>query len=297
MDVKKYLSRIGLTNVDNRKPDFEFLTEIQTNHVLNVPWENFDVIIGKHVTLTPEALYDKIVTKHRGGWCFELNGLLHWALLELGFNAKLVGSRVWNVQLNEWQIAQNHMVIIVTLGSMDYVTDVAYFVSKTPMKPIPMAADGKSWVDGPNGRFRVIKMEDYWRLDKQHLDDAEDDWQIVTRIDASIKYQLLDFQDICNILATGQYPLGIYISVSPIIFMKTKRGEDVVAMLENSLFHYSNVGKRSEKVKEQCKGDLNEEEYENILTSVFNLNGIDAKKLNLARFKQVPEDKVDKFVK
>ncbi len=50
-----------------------------------MPYENLDILAGKINSLAPEALYDRIVVKRRGGYCFELNGIFTWLLEKLGF--------------------------------------------------------------------------------------------------------------------------------------------------------------------------------------------------------------------
>jgi arylamine N-acetyltransferase len=41
-----------------------------------------------------KALYDKIVRRRRGGFCYELNGLFAWLLRQLGFTVTLLSARV-----------------------------------------------------------------------------------------------------------------------------------------------------------------------------------------------------------
>jgi len=73
-DIDRYLQRIGVTTED-REPTLEFLKEVHRSHYMAVPYENLDIIQGKPLDLSTEALYDKIVNCKRGGYCFEINGL------------------------------------------------------------------------------------------------------------------------------------------------------------------------------------------------------------------------------
>lgn len=73
LSVQAYLDRInyaGPTDVS-----LKTLSALQEAHLQNVPYENLDILAGKHLSLAPASLYDKIVVRHRGGYCFELNGL------------------------------------------------------------------------------------------------------------------------------------------------------------------------------------------------------------------------------
>ena len=87
MDIQAYLARIGLAEADVSHT-YEFLKKLQYQQVLHIPYENLDLIDGKLLSFTEEALFDKMVTRHRGGYCFELNGLLSIVLKELGFEVK-----------------------------------------------------------------------------------------------------------------------------------------------------------------------------------------------------------------
>ena len=53
--------------------------------MLAVPFENLDIHLGVPNVLDPDHVYDKIVRRRRGGWCFELNGLFALLLERLGF--------------------------------------------------------------------------------------------------------------------------------------------------------------------------------------------------------------------
>ena len=83
MRVDQYLARIGVTAPI--RPDLETLRAIHRAHLLAISYENFDVLFNRPVTINIPAIYEKIVENRRGGWCYEMNGLLGWALQELGF--------------------------------------------------------------------------------------------------------------------------------------------------------------------------------------------------------------------
>ena len=85
MNVSAYFARIGLPGDFPISHTYEFLREVQYHHVTTVPYENLDILDGRPLSLRPEDLFDKIVTRHRGGYCFEVNGALSALLKELGF--------------------------------------------------------------------------------------------------------------------------------------------------------------------------------------------------------------------
>ena len=65
--IKKYLERIGFTG--EALPDLETLNRVQELHVMAVPYENLEIMARKPLTLDIPSLYEKIVTRGRGGYC------------------------------------------------------------------------------------------------------------------------------------------------------------------------------------------------------------------------------------
>jgi N-hydroxyarylamine O-acetyltransferase len=82
--IDGYLDRIGYTG--ERTPTLETLRALHLAHLEAVPFENLDIAWGHPLSLELPALYDKIVGRRRGGFCYELNGLFAWLLRELGFD-------------------------------------------------------------------------------------------------------------------------------------------------------------------------------------------------------------------
>lgn len=78
--VKKYYDRLLLDPLQlDEQPTFDKLCRIVEAHVTHIPFEN----IAQHggygglQTLDIHQIIDRILTHHRGGFCFELNGLLY----------------------------------------------------------------------------------------------------------------------------------------------------------------------------------------------------------------------------
>jgi N-hydroxyarylamine O-acetyltransferase len=83
VEVGAYLARIEYSGpVD---PTAETLAGLHRAHMLAVPFENLDIHLGVPNVLDADHVYDKIVRRRRGGWCFELNGLFARLLEQLGF--------------------------------------------------------------------------------------------------------------------------------------------------------------------------------------------------------------------
>lgn len=122
MNVEKYLDRIKLKG--SLTPNSSLLTKIHHHHVANIPFENINNYLGIPVSLDLDSLYEKIILSKRGGYCYELNGLLHHLLLSLGFNARLLAANLYdgeNVLLESF-----HAVIQVELENQNWLLDVGY---------------------------------------------------------------------------------------------------------------------------------------------------------------------------
>lgn len=92
LDVSAYLGRIGYAGP--RDPTRDTLRALHAAHLLAVPFENLDIGLGRPIALDDAALFDKIVARRRGGFCYELNGLFAALLRALGFAVTLLSAGV-----------------------------------------------------------------------------------------------------------------------------------------------------------------------------------------------------------
>ena len=92
MDLPAYLRRINYRG--EQSPTAATLRELHRAHLLAVPFENLDIHLGRTILLDQDALFDKIVTRRRGGFCYELNGLFALLLRGLGFEVTLLAAGV-----------------------------------------------------------------------------------------------------------------------------------------------------------------------------------------------------------
>ncbi len=83
-----YLQRIGASRTSS-------LAELHERHLLSVPFENLDTHMDTRIVLEVPWLYDKIVVRGRGGFCYELNGLFAELLRDLGHEVDLLSARVY----------------------------------------------------------------------------------------------------------------------------------------------------------------------------------------------------------
>ena len=118
-----YLKRIGVEKV--QKADKETLNALVLAHQRTVPFENLDIYDAKFgIDLGVLALYDKIVLRRRGGYCFELNAAFESLLRNLGYDCYAVAVRViWNFTC---PMPVSHRGIVVTIDGVRYFCDVGF---------------------------------------------------------------------------------------------------------------------------------------------------------------------------
>ncbi|MDB5696310.1 MAG: acetyltransferase [Sphingomonas bacterium] len=158
-DLDAYLSRIQLPA--RVTLDAEGLQRLQRAHRLAIPFENLDVALGRAIAIDTDAVFAKLVTARRGGFCFEHNRLFGDSLAALGFAARPLLARVW---LNATATPPlNHAATLVTIEGQDWLADAGFGGSYSPAMPLVDGAESSA----PDGaRFRLEK-------------DAELGWQLL----------------------------------------------------------------------------------------------------------------------
>ncbi|TBL78606.1 arylamine N-acetyltransferase family protein [Paenibacillus thalictri] len=133
-EVRAYLQRIGYEGPLDGSA--EALAELQERHLHTVPYENFDILRRIPLSLEVTALYDKIVTRRRGGYCFELNALFGWLLRELGYPVTDLFARFWRDEPNPPPKRRHHVLKVEAAGNF-YLCDVGVG-GIVPRRPIQM---------------------------------------------------------------------------------------------------------------------------------------------------------------
>ncbi len=124
MQIEKYFGRIKYEGPS--APSIELLKQLQQQHLLNIPFENLDIYWKIPIELNTAKIFDKIVNRRRGGFCYELNGLFHVLLLSLGFEARMISARVYDNNAKEFGREYDHLAITVRLEDNDWLVDVGF---------------------------------------------------------------------------------------------------------------------------------------------------------------------------
>ena len=120
--IQKFLHRIGMNPDTKPEATYNFLKEVQYNAVISIAYENLDILDKIPLKLDADSLFEKIVEKGRGGYCFEVNGLLSWFFKECGFDVTDYFARFLR---GESEIPmRRHRVLSVKCSDGDYFCDI-----------------------------------------------------------------------------------------------------------------------------------------------------------------------------
>ena len=159
MDVESYLRRIEYDGP--RQPSSATLRGLHRQHLFTVPFENLDIALKTPIWLDLASLYDKIVRRNRGGFCYELNGLFCGLLIALGFRVQMLSARVRRDD-GSFGPEFDHMLLRIDLEE-PWLVDVGF--GDSFVDPIVFRAGGADQVNGH--RYLVSPFEDEWQLLRQ----------------------------------------------------------------------------------------------------------------------------------
>ena len=152
--LKPYLERMGLELP--LAADAESLRRLQMAHLLHVPFENLDIALGRPIRLGLTTLYDKIVTRRRGGFCYELNGLFAWLLDDLGFEVTYLSASDYHPEEDSYGLDYDHLALLVRCPA-DPAPEVRWLVDVGwgDTFRIPLRADVEGEQDGGLKTYRI----------------------------------------------------------------------------------------------------------------------------------------------
>lgn len=195
MDIGAYLRRIGLDRAP--EPTLDGLAELAIAHLYAVPFENLDIAARRPLSLEPDALYDKIVVRRRGGFCYELNGLFALLLRELGFEVTLLAGQTVDPATSEPGLELAHLVLLVTLDGR-WLVDVGW--GEAYRRPFALRA-GNRHSDPSIAEYLLEEDGDRWQVVERHADEINlkpaAEWRVAYRF-ALAPRRLPDFADACR---------------------------------------------------------------------------------------------------
>jgi N-hydroxyarylamine O-acetyltransferase len=196
IDRDAYLARLGLTG--DLAPDIASLRRIHQAHLLHVPFENLDIHLGRPIRLEPDAVFDKIVTRRRGGFCYELNSLLGLLLEDLGYRVTLLDARAVRDD-GSLSLDFDHLVLQVhcpnepdasKLARTGWLVDVGW--GDGPSEPLRLDEPAEQR-QGPRV-WKISRQGDTLLLSEQY---SADEWLKHYCFDLS-PHSLVEFEPMCR---------------------------------------------------------------------------------------------------
>ncbi|KAJ7323124.1 arylamine N-acetyltransferase 1 [Desmophyllum pertusum] len=123
-EVQEYLARIHYTGPI--EPTIEALTELQRCHMLSVPFENLSVFGKEKIILSKDWLFDKIVRRNRGGFCYELNTLYSMLLDYFGFKYEIYAGMVYSRKTGVIGPPIDHVVPTISIEDDLWMSDLSF---------------------------------------------------------------------------------------------------------------------------------------------------------------------------
>jgi N-hydroxyarylamine O-acetyltransferase len=247
VDIQAYLRRINYRG--SLEPNTETLRELQLAHLLAVPFENLSIHAAQPIILDDVALFDKIVKRRRGGFCYELNGLFASLLRALGFKVEMLAASVANGE--DFGPDFDHMALLISLDER-WLADVGFGDSFLE----PLRLDERE-VQVQGERAYQIVQEGAQLILRQRDTDGELKNQYRFTLQP---YSYPDYAEMCHYHQTSPQS---HFTKARVCTRATLEGR--ITLSELRLITTSKAGKRQEEVL------ANDEEYASVLCEQFGI--------------------------
>jgi N-hydroxyarylamine O-acetyltransferase len=154
-------------------------------HQMTVPFENLSIHLSEPISLAEDDLIDKIVTRRRGGFCYELNGAFAVLLQAMGAEVRRVAARVFGDGRTGPPFGHMALVVHASDASGPWLIDVGFGSHSV----YPLLFDSRHGQDDPAGSFLLVDTEDG---DVDVLKDGKPQYRIEPR-----ERSLADFIPAC----------------------------------------------------------------------------------------------------
>lgn len=157
VDLDGYFARIGYDGP--RTPTVEVLSALMMAHVRTIPFENIDALAAQPIELDADALYRKLVTARRGGYCFEQNGFFLVVLEALGFDVTPLSARVRLQHPRDFTPARTHVFLRVVVDGIPWLADVGVGAASLTA---PIRFDVQGEQPTPHEARRLVHEDGRW---------------------------------------------------------------------------------------------------------------------------------------
>jgi N-hydroxyarylamine O-acetyltransferase len=248
MDIKAYLERIDYHGP--LAPSAETLRLLQVAHLRTVPFENLSIHSGEPIVLNDDALFEKIVSRRRGGFCYELNGLFCGLLRSLGFDVAMLSAQVADDE-GVFGPEFAHMTLMVKLAEPRLV-DVGFGDSFLE----PLRLDEENTETQGNNAYRIVRADESLVLKRQSSEGA---WKSQYRFNLR-PCEYSDYDDMCRYHQTSPES---HFTKARICSRATPDGR--ISLSDLRFITTTSDGKRQEQIL------TNQEEYATMLRDHFGI--------------------------
>ncbi|MHA2690458.1 arylamine N-acetyltransferase family protein [Vibrio harveyi] len=225
-DLQAYLKKVGISQSLNINTDTLLLLHNAQHRRLS--FENFDIALGRGISVAEQDIINKLIYRERGGYCYELNALLFNVLKTIGFDARPLLGRV---HLSGTPSGRTHQFTLVTMGEDKWIVDVG-FGSNTPRAPLPFVLNQDIHTDLQTFRFIEHELVGYM-LQVQSYDDPEQ-WIDLYSLDFE---HVFDGDIVCGNHYTSTSPNSHFTS-SRVAALATDSG--IITLFNHSLKYRAN---------------------------------------------------------
>ncbi len=268
--LNEYLKRIRLDlDANTLNPDIETFNLLHKHHVLNIPFEALSVHLdniallmkNNPIDLSMGAVFHKIVTQKRGGYCYEMNKLFAAVLKKIGFElASHKAGVMWGYNDKR---SPAHRLLTVKLAEKIYIADVG-FGGPGIISPILIDLEDKmvgSEQEQGGQFYRIIRATDG---DIELQKNRSGVWKGLYGFDINMTYKEADYKE--NNDFTAMHPDSTFVKLM-ICTMPLETGR---VSLTDNVFKYVDYKEGREEIKEM-KTLSDYSEYTSYLDKYFNL--------------------------
>jgi N-hydroxyarylamine O-acetyltransferase len=185
VEVERYLGRIEYRG--SLEPTARTLRDLHRAHLLAVPFENLDILVGRPIILDDEKVIRKIVEERRGGVCYELNGAFCALLRALGFEVSMLSAGVARDE-GGFDPPFDHMALLVRLEDR-WLADVGFGDSFRE----PLLLDERGEQVQNEGAYQLLEADEHLILQRSEGDLWKPQYRFTLE-----PHDFAEFADMCH---------------------------------------------------------------------------------------------------
>ncbi len=147
---------------------------MQAAHRQAITFENIDVLLGRPILIDSESVFAKLVSRGRGGYCFEQNRLYADMLALAGITSRPLLARPRLALPEGFTGPRTHVLLLAEVEGQPWIADAGFGGSFVPPLPLEHLAE-TSTPDGARHRLRRVGQPDgEWLLERAGPRDTTD---------------------------------------------------------------------------------------------------------------------------